>query len=199
MTCYLSAIFHSFSQVPAQSNLFRTLPSNFNFKTKFHSSDILEIAGSPHHTNGKLQKYFFEMINEKETPHNKSSNWEPKVQKWNYPRELINDSSFNSHEESLHMNTNRVCLKKKKKCQAAKDLPHPSPCKSLGVLPHSQHLRVTPLPAGACSKPTAQHHTWGFFTFFFYILHFFTFVQFLPNSGGITFWKFIEWKNSLLW
>ena len=69
-----SAIFHSFSQVPAQSNLFRTLPSNFNFKTKFHSSDILEIAGSPHHTNGKLQKYFFEMINEKETPHNKSSN-----------------------------------------------------------------------------------------------------------------------------
>lgn len=71
-----------------------------------HSSDILEMAGSPHHTNGKLQKYIFEKINEKETPHDKSSDWEPKVQKQNYPCELINDSSFNSHEESLHMNTN---------------------------------------------------------------------------------------------
>lgn len=106
MMCYLRAIFRSFSQVSAQSNLFRTLPSNFNFKTKLHSSDILEMAGSPHHTNGKLQKYIFEKINEKETPHDKSSDWEPKVQKRNYPCELINDSSFNSHEESLHMNTN---------------------------------------------------------------------------------------------
>lgn len=176
MTCYLSAIFHSFSQVPAQSNLFRTLPSNFNFKTKFHSSDILEIAGSPHHTNGKLQKYL-EKINEKETPHNKSSDWEPKVQKCNYPCELINDSSFNSHEESLHMNTKSL-FKKKKNARLQKIYPILVPPRGLGVLPHSQHWRVTPLPAGACSKPTAQHHTWGFFTFFFTFytfLHLFSF------------------------
>ena len=192
MTCYLSAIFHSFSQVPAQSNLFRTLPSNFNFKTKFHSSDILEIAGSPHHTNGKLQKYFFEMINEKETPHNKSSNWEPKVQKWNYPRELINDSSFNSHEESLHMNTNRVCLKKKKSARLQKIYPILVPPRVLECSP-TVSTWGWPLfqqePAPSLQLSTTPE----------VFLHFFTFVQFLPNSGGITFWKFIEWKNSLLW
>lgn len=196
MTCYLSAIFHSFSQVPAQSNLFRTLPSNFNFKTKFHSSDILEIAGSPHHTNGKLQKYL-KKINEKETPHNKSSDWEPKVQKCNYPCELINDSSFNSHEESLHMNTKS--LFKKKKCQAAKDLPHPSPSKRSWSAPPQSALEGDTSSSRSLLQAYSSAPHLRFFYIFFYILHFFTFVQFLPNSGGITFWKFIEWKNSLLW